>query len=173
VRFLVDMGVGPRVVHWLIEYGHDAVHLRDQGLHRLADDAIFAKARAEDRIVLTWDLDFTEIVSTSQSKTSAIVFRLRNTRTDHLIFNRAPRRRPRERCRRTRRGSDRERRGHALPPAQVARRTLTAQPPQFRARRRTIPLTSLRTELAIGMMDHEPADAYPRGATWLQCNERG
>ena len=88
-------------------------------------------------------------------------------------FNRAPRRRPRERCRRTRRGSDRERRGHALPPAQVARRTLTAQPPQFRARRRTIPLTSLRSELAIGMMDHEPADAYPRGATWLQCNERG
>jgi predicted nuclease of predicted toxin-antitoxin system len=85
VRFLADMGVSPRVVHWLHEHGHDAVHLRDQGLHRLADDAIFAKARAEDRIVLTWDLDFTEIVSTSQSKTSAIVFRLRNTRTDHLI----------------------------------------------------------------------------------------
>ena len=85
MRFLADMGVSPRVVHWLHEHGHDAVHLRDQGLHRLADDAIFAKARAEDRIVLTWDLDFTEIVSTSQSKTSAIVFRLRNTRTDHLI----------------------------------------------------------------------------------------
>src|SRR5579871_6792951 len=79
------MGVSPRVAHWLRENGHDAVHLREQGLQRLADDAIFAKAAIEERIVLTFDLDFTEIVAVSTSKTSAIVFRLRDTRTDHVI----------------------------------------------------------------------------------------
>ncbi|MCL2447625.1 MAG: DUF5615 family PIN-like protein [Polyangiaceae bacterium] len=85
MRFLVDMGVSPRVALWLRENGHEAVHLREQGLHRLADDAIFTKAAAEGRIVLTFDLDFAEIVSVSSSKTSAIVFRLRDTRTDHVI----------------------------------------------------------------------------------------
>jgi len=85
LRFLVDMGVSPRVALWLRENGHEAVHLREQGLHRLADDAIFTKAAAEGRIVLTFDLDFAEIVSVSSSKTSAIVFRLRDTRTDHVI----------------------------------------------------------------------------------------
>jgi predicted nuclease of predicted toxin-antitoxin system len=79
------MGVSPRVALWLREQGHDAVHPREQGLQRLADDAICAKAAADNRIVLTFDLDFTEIVSASPSKTSVIVFRLRDTRTDHVI----------------------------------------------------------------------------------------
>jgi predicted nuclease of predicted toxin-antitoxin system len=85
VRFLLDMGVSPRVLDWLRGWGHDATHLRDQGLERLSDERIFAKASAENRIVLTFDLDFAEIVSMSPANTSAVVFRLRNTRTDHLI----------------------------------------------------------------------------------------
>jgi len=34
-RFLADMGVSPMVVEWLRSNGHDAVHLRDERLHRL------------------------------------------------------------------------------------------------------------------------------------------
>ena len=43
---------------WLHQNGYDATHLRDQGLERMADVNIFAKAQAENRIVITFDLDF-------------------------------------------------------------------------------------------------------------------
>lgn len=51
MRFRADMGVDQRIVDWLRTQGHDAVHLRDQGLHRAADVDIFAKAIAEDSVV--------------------------------------------------------------------------------------------------------------------------
>ena len=56
MRFLADMGVDLRVVEWLRRHGHDAVHLREEGLPRAADEQVFAKALSEDRIVLTFDL---------------------------------------------------------------------------------------------------------------------
>ena len=55
------MGVDVRVVQWLRRHGHDAVHLREEGLHRAPDEQVFAKALAEDRIVLTFDLDFGDL----------------------------------------------------------------------------------------------------------------
>jgi hypothetical protein len=65
MRFLADMGVSQRIVEWLRSEGHDAVHLRDEQLHRLPNGAIFEKAEAERRIILTFDLDFGEIVALS------------------------------------------------------------------------------------------------------------
>ena len=86
MRFLADMGVSVRVVEWLKELGHDAVHLRDEGLQRLPNGEIFLKAAREQRIVLTFDLDFGEIIATSGgSNVSVVVFRLRNTRSTHVI----------------------------------------------------------------------------------------
>jgi len=35
MRILCDMGVSTKVVDWLRDQGHDSVHLRDEGLHRL------------------------------------------------------------------------------------------------------------------------------------------
>ena len=86
MRFLADMGVAPRVVEWLRKEGHDAVHLREQGLERLPDIEIFDKAESETRVILTFDLDFAEIVALSDAQgSSVIVFRLRDTRTVHVI----------------------------------------------------------------------------------------
>lgn len=86
MRFLADMGVDVRVVEWLRRQGHDAIHLRDQGLHRMPNGEIFAKAITEARTILTFDLDFGEIAALSQGKNvSVIVFRLHNTRTPHVI----------------------------------------------------------------------------------------
>lgn len=66
--------------------GHDAVHLRDQGLHRLPNDQIFTKAKDENRIILTFDLDFGEIVALSGGEiVSVVLFRLNNTRTPFVI----------------------------------------------------------------------------------------
>jgi predicted nuclease of predicted toxin-antitoxin system len=85
MRFLA-MGVATGVVDWLRDQSHDALHLREQGLQRLPDDQIFHKAAAENRTVLTFDLDFGEIVAFSgRQKVSVVLFRLRNTRTFHVI----------------------------------------------------------------------------------------
>ena len=86
MRFLADMGVDVRVVEWLRAHGHDALHLREEGLQRAPDDRVFAKALAEDRIVLTFDLDFGDLaVLTREPSARVILFRLENTRTRHVI----------------------------------------------------------------------------------------
>ena len=86
MRFLADMGVAIRVVEWLRDEGYDARHLREEELQRLPDDQIFRKAVAENRVVLTFDLDFGEIVASSgRQKVSVVLFRLQNTRTPHVI----------------------------------------------------------------------------------------
>jgi predicted nuclease of predicted toxin-antitoxin system len=86
VRFLADMGVDVRVVRWLVDQGHDATHLRDEGLQRMPNGEIFTKAITERRVILTFDLDFGEIAAlTRGQKASIILFRLHNTRTAHLI----------------------------------------------------------------------------------------
>lgn len=86
MRFLADMGISQRIVTWLTEQGHHAVHLRDQGLQRLEDRDIFVKAFQEARILLTWDLDFGEILALSEAQiVSGVIFRLHNTRSGHVI----------------------------------------------------------------------------------------
>jgi len=86
MRFLADMGVSMRVVEWLRSSGHDAVHLRNEGLQNLPNGEIFRKAIREQRIVLTFDLDFGEIVAGSGGGSiSVILFRLRNTRADFVV----------------------------------------------------------------------------------------
>src|SRR5437763_11995437 len=86
MRFLADMGVSLRVVEWLRSTGHDAIHLRDEGLQALLNGEIFQKAVREARIVLTFDLDFGEIVAASSGRAiSVILLRLRNTRADFVV----------------------------------------------------------------------------------------
>jgi predicted nuclease of predicted toxin-antitoxin system len=86
VRFLADMCMDVRVATWLTAQGHDATHLRDEGLQRMPNGGIFEKAIAESRVVVTFDLDFGEIVAfTRGRKAGVILFRLRNTRTSHVI----------------------------------------------------------------------------------------
>ena len=75
-----------RVTSWLNSHGHDASHLRDEGLHRLPNGDIFEKAIAESRVIVTFDLDFGEIVALSKGrKTGVILFRLRNSRVSFVI----------------------------------------------------------------------------------------
>jgi predicted nuclease of predicted toxin-antitoxin system len=86
MRFLADMGIALRIVEWLRSEGHNVSHLREEGLHCLPNGEIFQKAAAEHRILLTFDLDFGEIIALSGGRTvSVILFRLHNTRTPHVI----------------------------------------------------------------------------------------
>lgn len=73
------MGVSMSTVHSLRDAGYDAVHLRDERLMKMQDPDILAKARAEERVVLTFDLDFGDLLAASgENLPSVVIFRLRN-----------------------------------------------------------------------------------------------
>jgi predicted nuclease of predicted toxin-antitoxin system len=77
MKFLADMGISPGAVSHLRQQGYDAVHLIEQDLGRLPDDAILEKARVEARIVLTHDLDFADLMAVSRAELpSVVIFRL-------------------------------------------------------------------------------------------------
>jgi predicted nuclease of predicted toxin-antitoxin system len=79
------MGISPKPVAFLYGFGHDAVHLSEQGLERLPDPGIIEKARQEGRIVLVHDFGFGELVAVSGTRLpSGITFRLRNRHPDRV-----------------------------------------------------------------------------------------
>lgn len=85
MKFLADIGISPRSVAYLRELGHDAIHLIEQQLQRLPDSEILAKARTEERIVLTHDLDFTDLMAASSAALpSVVIFRLHNMRPEQV-----------------------------------------------------------------------------------------
>jgi len=75
MRFLVDMPVSPRVAAWLTEEGHDAVHAVDLGLGGAADREILDRAVQEERIVVTADTDFPQLLLSRASTPGVILFR--------------------------------------------------------------------------------------------------
>ncbi len=83
MRLLLDMNMSPKVAVQLRAEGHDALHLRELGLGHLQDRHVFAHAKADQRIVVTFDLDFGEIVSLGGG-TGVVLLRLRSVRTAHV-----------------------------------------------------------------------------------------
>ena len=85
MKFLADMGISPKSVVFLQNMGYDAKHLDDEGLNTLSDSHILQKARYEERVVLTNDLDFSELLAVGGEKLpSVIIFRLRNMRPERV-----------------------------------------------------------------------------------------
>ena len=72
MKFIADMGISPRVVDDLRPKGHDAVHLAEQGLNRMADGDILQKALQENRVLLTHDRDFGELLAASGENCQAL-----------------------------------------------------------------------------------------------------
>jgi predicted nuclease of predicted toxin-antitoxin system len=76
VRFLIDNALPPLLVELLVSAGHDAVHPRAYNMQAASDDAILAKALAEDRIVVSADTDFAAILANQEaSRPSFVLFR--------------------------------------------------------------------------------------------------
>jgi predicted nuclease of predicted toxin-antitoxin system len=64
LKFLIDVGVGTRVDKWLKENGHDTMSVRDVD-SRAKDRDILQLAVREDRMIITMDKDFGELVFNS------------------------------------------------------------------------------------------------------------
>ena len=88
MKLLADMGVSQTVVKALGQMGYDAKHLRDEGLQCLPDPLIIEKAKLEERVILTFDLDFGDLMAASKADLpSMIIFRLKNT-SPQFVLNR-------------------------------------------------------------------------------------
>ena len=61
MRFLVDECIGPNVADWLRNQGHD-VYSVFESARGMDDDAIVGKAFADNRILVTSDKDFGELI---------------------------------------------------------------------------------------------------------------
>ena len=85
MRFLADAGISPRTVEFLREIGHDVVHVRDLSMQRAGDEVVADRARVESRVVLTFDLDFGEVLAVGiLDRPSVVIFRLADERPESV-----------------------------------------------------------------------------------------
>jgi predicted nuclease of predicted toxin-antitoxin system len=79
LRFLIDNALSPLIAARLRAGGHDAVHVRDYGLHAGSDEEILDKASMERRVVISADTDFGTLLATRRTSLPSVV-----------LFRRAP-----------------------------------------------------------------------------------
>ena len=85
MRFLADAGISPRTVSFLDQLGHDIRHVRTLGMQRAPDVEITERARADGAVVLTFDLDFGDVLALGVlEKPSVIIFRLADERPESV-----------------------------------------------------------------------------------------
>ena len=86
MKLLVDNALSPVLAELLRKAGHEAVHVRDIGLHHAADEDIFERAASEDFVLVTADTDFgTLLARRSTSKPSLILFRGEGSRKPEAL----------------------------------------------------------------------------------------
>jgi predicted nuclease of predicted toxin-antitoxin system len=85
MRFLVDNQLPPSLARWLCDRGHEAEHLFESGLHPLDDRALWARALADARIVISEDEDFLYLSSQPNDAGRFLWIRLGNCRNHALL----------------------------------------------------------------------------------------
>lgn len=85
MRFLVDECTEPVVARWLRSQGHDASSVYEEN-RGLDDDSILEKANTENRILITNDKDFGELIFREQkTHKGVILLRLRDEQAVNKI----------------------------------------------------------------------------------------
>lgn len=73
MKFKLDENFGIRTQQVFRAEGHDVQTVRDEGLQGCADDRLYKIICAEQRCLITLDLDFSNVVRFPPSKSSGIV----------------------------------------------------------------------------------------------------
>lgn len=80
------MGLALSTVQALRQRGHDIRHLSEEGLERLSDPLILEKAGQEERLIITCDLDFADLLALSaRTLPSVILVRLQDQTPGSVI----------------------------------------------------------------------------------------
>jgi predicted nuclease of predicted toxin-antitoxin system len=73
MKFLLDENVSYRVASHLKAAGHDAVHVGEIGLTSTDDAVILARARGDERVVISGDHDFVQMLFASGDTQPSLV----------------------------------------------------------------------------------------------------
>lgn len=95
MRLLLDENLSPAISGFLVEAGHDVVHVRERGMTSARDDAVLALAAAEDRVLISADTDFGTLLARSgATKPSVVLIRRadgrRAAQQARLVINNLP-----------------------------------------------------------------------------------
>lgn len=84
MRFLLDECISTRLAPHLADAGHDVVHISDRDLAGCFDEEVLATAREEERILVSADTDFGEILARQGlALPSLVLFRQGNRGPEH------------------------------------------------------------------------------------------
>jgi len=81
MRFLVDECLSSTMTLLLTKAGHDAVHVIEAGLAGMPDDRVLSSARDDERILLSADTDFGEILARSNDRVPSVILFRRSDRS--------------------------------------------------------------------------------------------
>src|SRR5438094_6234912 len=73
MRLIVDECTGPVVARWLESTGHDVVSVFDES-PRAPDTSILERAVREDRVIVTNDKDFGEMIFRQRRRHRGVIF---------------------------------------------------------------------------------------------------
>jgi predicted nuclease of predicted toxin-antitoxin system len=73
MRFLLDENVSHRVCPYLKAAGHDAVHVAEIGLTSADDQAVLGRARDQDRVLVSRDHDFVQLLFASGDTRPSVI----------------------------------------------------------------------------------------------------
>ena len=85
MRFLADAGISPKTVGFLLAIGHEAIHVSAIGMQTAKDRALIQRAVQDGAVILTFDLDFGDILALGVlDRPSVVIFRLSDERADSV-----------------------------------------------------------------------------------------
>ncbi|MDB5324551.1 MAG: hypothetical protein JWM57_120 [Phycisphaerales bacterium] len=85
IRLLLDMGLSPATAAALRHEGYDAVHVIERGDNTMSDEQILRIAQSEQRVVVTFDLDFPRLLAIQRLiQASVVLFRVESINTARM-----------------------------------------------------------------------------------------
>lgn len=73
MRILLDQNQSPHLTDLLADEGHDVAHVRDLGLETATDDEILTHARNDDRVLISADTDFGDLLARHNTAEPSVI----------------------------------------------------------------------------------------------------